>query len=144
LPALEPGAAGVNILGIYVGAAGGMKNLQRVLLWAAFMGVSAPLWAHHSAAQFDFAQTVEVGGVVELIEVRNPHIKLILSVEAQSGRHKAIEYEGHSRNNVYRRGWRPDDVQAGDRITIAIAPLRSGSDAGGYIKSMTTSAGKEF
>ena len=121
-----------------------MKNLKRALLWAGLVGISAPLWAHHSAAQFDFAQTVEVDGIVELIEVRNPHIKLIMSVEAQSGGVKAIEYEGHSRNNVYRRGWRPDDVKAGDRITIAIAPLRSGSDEGGYIKSMTTSAGKEF
>jgi len=103
---------------------------------------ATPVLAHHSAAQFDFGQSVKVEGVVKVIEVANPHTKLIMEVSDDKGT-REIEYEGHSRNNIYRRGWRPDSVKAGDHITITIAPLRSGAD-GGYVQSMTTDSGKSF
>ena len=121
-----------------------MKTLKLLSLVCALIGLPLPVSAHHSAAQFDFDQMVYVDGVVELIEVRNPHIKLIMSVTSDSGQVKKIEYEGHSRNNVFRLGWRPGDIEIGDRLTIGIAPLRSGSDEGGYIRSFETAAGKQF
>jgi hypothetical protein len=99
--------------------------------------------AHHSAAQFDFAQTVTVEGKVTMIEVRNPHIKLILEVAAEDGKAHEVEFEGHSRNNVYRRGWRPDSVAVGDTIAIDIAPLRDGSE-GGYVKDFKLPDGTTF
>lgn len=118
-----------------------MKHSILLLLALGYGGVAA---AHHSAAQFDFSETVLVDGTVVLIEVRNPHIKLIMGVEDASGQPREIEYEGHSRNNVFRRGWRPDDIEVGDEITIGIAPLRNGSDEGGYITSFKLANGKEF
>ena len=121
-----------------------MKNLIRVLVCGAFAGLTMQAWAHHSAAQFDFGQRVPVEGTVKLIEVRNPHIKLILDVRDEAGQAREIEYEGHSRNNVFRRGWRPNSVGVGDAITIEIAPLRDGSDAGGYITAFRLADGTEF
>jgi hypothetical protein len=88
--------------------------------------------AHHSAAQFDFSQTVEITGVVKELRVANPHIHLVLEVSDESGT-RDIEFEGHSRNNVYRRGWRQDWLSVGDTVTIGIAPTRSGED-GGYVQ----------
>lgn len=120
------------------------KTLKLLFLCAGLGSPVLTVVAHHSAAQFDFDQTVHVDGVVELIEVRNPHVKLVMRVTGDSGQVKEIEYEGHSRNNVFRLGWRPGDIEVGDRLTIGIAPLRSGSDEGGYIKSFKTSEGKEF
>jgi hypothetical protein len=99
-------------------------------------------WAHHSAAQFDFAQTVRVTGVVKDMSVANPHIALVLEVNDDKGA-RVIEFEGHSRNNVYRRGWRPEMVNLGDEIAIDIAPLRTGED-GGYVKSFILKDGTEF
>jgi hypothetical protein len=103
---------------------------------------STAVWAHHSAAQFDFAQTVRIEGVVKEMRVANPHIALFLEVADGKGK-RVIEYEGHSRNNVYRRGWRPEMVHTGDTISIDIAPMRTGED-GGYVKTFITKDGTEF
>jgi hypothetical protein len=54
-----------------------------------------------------------------------------------------IEFEGHSRNTVYRRGWRDGMVHPGDTISIDIAPLRTGED-GGYVKGFILKDGTEF
>jgi hypothetical protein len=118
-------------------------HASKLCLWAvALIGVACPAAAHHSAAQFDFSKTVLVEGTVKVIEVRNPHTKLVLEVEDATGV-RDIEFEGHSRNNVYRRGWRPELVKVGDEITIGIAPLRDGGD-GGYITSFKLADGTEF
>jgi hypothetical protein len=120
-----------------------MSNKVRAGVWlAASMAVSAAAWAHHSAAQFDFAQTVRIEGVVKEMRVANPHIALFLEVADEKGT-RVIEYEGHSRNNVYRRGWRPEMVHPGDTIGIDIAPMRTGED-GGYVKTFVLKDGTEF
>jgi Family of unknown function (DUF6152) len=113
------------------------------VLWAAMLACSSgAVSAHHSAAQFDFAQTVRIAGVVKEMRVANPHTALFLEVTDDQGT-RVIEFEGHSRNNVYRRGWRPDLVHGGDKISIDIAPLRAGGD-GGYVKSFILEDGTEF
>ena len=99
--------------------------------------------AHHSAAQFDFSQMVPVTGKVVHMDVANPHIDLILEIENDNGSTKEVQFEGHSRNNVYRRGWRPGAFAEGDVITIHIAPMRNGED-GGYIQQFTMADGRTF
>jgi hypothetical protein len=76
------------------------------------------------------------------MRVANPHIALFLEVTDAKGK-RVIEYEGHSRNNVYRRGWRPEMVHDGDAISIDIAPMRTGED-GGYVKNFILKDGTEF
>jgi hypothetical protein len=111
-------------------------------VFVAVASLSTTASAHHSAAQFDFAQTVRIEGVVKEMRVANPHIALFLEVKDAKGT-RVIEYEGHSRNNVYRRGWRPDMVHTGDTISIDIAPMRTGED-GGYVKTWVLKDGTEF
>jgi hypothetical protein len=72
----------------------------------------------------------------------NPHMRLILTVTDDKGT-RDIEYEGHSLNNLYRAGWRPDSVKAGDKITVTIAPRKDGAD-GGYVTKVKMADGKEF
>ena len=120
-----------------------VRMLSRALALGACVFWFVPVsWAHHSAAQFDFAQTVRVTGVVKEMRVANPHIALFLEVADDKGK-RVIEFEGHSRNNVYRRGWRPEMVNVGDTINIDIAPSRSGED-GGYVKTFILKDGTEF
>ena len=69
------------------------------------LGASSQLWAHHSASQFDLAQRVEVAGKIKSVTVENPHIELWLIVDNGDGTTREIQFEGHSRNNVYRKGW---------------------------------------
>lgn len=97
--------------------------------------------AHHSAAAQDFGRRVEVQGVIKVWEISNPHGRVILTVTDAKGA-RDIEFETHSRNNVYRAGYRDGMLKAGDKITITIAPNRDGSD-GGYIVAFVTAKGEK-
>jgi hypothetical protein len=99
--------------------------------------------AHHSAAQFDFANTVVVEGKVKETRFANPHMKLVLEVTDAARGTRDIEYEGHSRNNMLRQGLKPDMFAVGDTISIRIAPMRNGED-GGYVTAVRTPDGTEI
>ena len=99
--------------------------------------------AHHSAIRFDLTiRDNMVTGIVKEWVPANPHTKIVLEVTDKKGT-RDIEFEGHSRNNVYRRGWRPEMVHTGDTLAIDIAPMRTGED-GGYVKTFILKDGKEF
>jgi len=117
--------------------------LQKMVLLGSALLLCSAAFAHHSAAQFDFAKNVEVTGKIIHLDVSNPHIDLVLEVSTTDGGTKQIQFEGHSRNNVYRRGWRPDMMADGDLVTIFIAPMRNGED-GGYIQSFKLADGRQF
>ena len=110
---------------------------------AVTLAPSNPAQAHHSAAQFDFSKRVEVKGVVKEFEARNPHTKLVLEIKNDDGTTKTVEFESHSRNNIYRRGWREGMVHVGDPVTITIAPRRDGAD-GGYVNEYVLADGSKF
>jgi uncharacterized protein DUF6152 len=96
--------------------------------------------AHHSAAQFDFQKPVNVSGVVKIAQFANPHAKIILSVTDDKRGTRDVEFEGHSRNNMYRQGFRPNMMNVGDKITLRIAPMKNGED-GGYVTAFITADG---
>jgi hypothetical protein len=98
--------------------------------------------AHHSASMYDFAQTHEVQGVVKDIRVINPHMSLTLVVTDAKGT-RPIDFEGHSVNNFYRGGWRPNMILVGDKIKVKFAPRKSGMD-GGFVSGFVTAAGREI
>jgi len=120
-----------------------MKSVIFMLSTAAMIGMAAPASAHHSAAPFDFTiRDATVTGVVKEFTVENPHTKIILMVSDDKGT-REIEFEGHSRNNYYRQGWRPALVKVGDTITLKIAPRKDGTD-GGYALGVIAADGTEF
>lgn len=112
-----------------------------VLLLGSSVAGSLAAAPHHSAAAQDFSKRVEIEGVVRKWELVNPHGVVILQVSDAKGT-RNIEYETHSRNNVYRAGYRDGMVKVGDKIKVNIAPNRDGSD-GGYIASFVTAKGEK-
>jgi hypothetical protein len=119
-----------------------MRTVKYFLLTV--FGLSATtVFGHHSAAQFDFTQRVPVTGKIKHLDISNPHIDLVLEYENANGNTKQVQFEGHSRNNVFRRGWRPGMMNAGETVTIFIAPMRNGDD-GGYIQAWKLADGTEF
>ena len=120
-----------------------LLSLTRLMAFVVAMVAGGTVLAHHSAARFDFSQNVEVTGVIKHLAVENPHIELVLEIENPDGSTKEVQFEGHSRNNVFRKGWRPDMMSEGDEITIFVAPMRNGED-GGYIQSFRLPDGTEF
>ena len=106
------------------------------------ISTGVPATAHHSAAAQDFTKRVEMDGVVKSWQIMNPHGKLVIQVTDAKGT-RAIELETHSRNNVYRAGYRDGMIKAGDKIKVYIAPNRDGSD-GGYLVAFETAAGDKI
>jgi hypothetical protein len=92
--------------------------------------------AHHSAAQFDFAQRVTIEGVVKEFNVTNPHTWATVEITDDKRGTRDAEYEGHSASHFYRAGYTRDMVKIGDKISILIAPRRDGED-GGFIQAFT-------
>ena len=92
--------------------------------------------AHHSAAQFDFAQRVTIEGVVKEFNVTNPHTWATVEISDDKRGTRVAEYEGHSASHFYRAGYTRDLVKPGDKIAILIAPRRDGED-GGFIQAFT-------
>ncbi len=111
------------------------------LLFALALAAAAPVWAHHSAAMFDFTQNRWTEGVVKEIRVINPHMTLTLAVSDGKGA-RDIAFEGHSVNNFYRAGWRPHMVNVGDKIKVRYNPRTDGMD-GGFVNGFVTASGKE-
>jgi hypothetical protein len=100
---------------------------------AVYAGVAA---AHHSAAQFDFAQRVTIEGVVKDFNVTNPHTWATVELTDDKRGTRDAEYEGHSASHFYRAGYERGMVKPGDKIAILIAPRRDGED-GGFIQAFT-------
>jgi len=118
-----------------------MSKLNLVFAGALMLaGLVTSANAHHSAAQFDFRNTVDLSGIVKEARFSNPHARIVLEVTDDRGT-RDIEFEGHSRNNMYRQGFRPEMMHVGDKVTIRIAPMRDGSD-GGYVTALLTADGK--
>ncbi len=120
-----------------------MKTTRSIFATALLLTIAAGAEAHHSAAQFDFQNTVDLKGVVKVARFSNPHAMVVLEVTDAKRGTRDIEFEGHSRNNMYRQGFRPDMMKVGDSITIRIAPMRSGED-GGYITALLTADGTKI
>jgi hypothetical protein len=120
-----------------------MKKLLAAASCVLLISIAAPVGAHHSAAQFDFRAPTTVKGTVKVIRPANPHLRLILTVTDDKRGTRDIEFEGHSLNNFYRSGWRPDMVKVGDEIEVMIAPRKDGED-GGYVTGVRTADGKTF
>lgn len=120
-----------------------MNKLITSLCALALGAVAVPVFAHHSAAQFDFQNTVLVSGKVVEARFANPHMRLVLEVTDDERGTRDIEFEGHSRNNMVRQGLVPDLFGEGDTVTIRIAPMRDGTD-GGYVLAVRTPEGQEI
>ena len=97
-----------------------------ILLLVLIVAAAPPLLAHHSfAATYDATKTVTLSGTITRVEFRNPHIWVFLDVPGETG---VTNWgcEGAAPNQLFRQGWRPDSVKAGEKITIEGFGARSG------------------
>ncbi len=120
-----------------------MSRAVNAALAAALVAGSLSIaFAHHSAAMYDFTKNIWVSGVVQNIRVINPHMSLTLVVSNGTGKTRAVAFEGHSVNNFYRAGWRPNLVRVGDKIRVRYNPRKDGRD-GGFVNGFVAANGRE-
>ena len=111
--------------------------MRRVLghapLATAFLLAAASAFAHHSFAMFDQSQTVTLQGTVADFRWTNPHVFIELLVKNEGGADEEWSIEMTSPEHLARAGWRPGTLQAGDKVTLSIHPMRDGVKGGQYL-----------
>jgi hypothetical protein len=85
--------------------------------------------AHHSvAATYDTDKKITLRGTVTQVDWKNPHVFYFIDVADASGKVMNWAIEASTPNQLYRAGWRKDDVKIGDTVTLTDAsPARNGS-----------------
>jgi Family of unknown function (DUF6152) len=100
---------------------------------AAFVGLAAPAYAHHSFAAFDQTKKVEISGVVKEFQYTNPHSWLMMTVEKQGGGSQVWSIEMLSPSVLSRMGWKKNTLKPGDKVKTTINPVRDGSPGGNMV-----------
>jgi hypothetical protein len=103
---------------------------RRVALAVSFgvLVTSVSLLAHHSAASaYDVDKKITLQGTVTKLEWQNPHVFYYLDVRDPSGKVTNWSIEASTPNQLYRNGWRKDDLKIGETVTVTnSSPARNG------------------
>lgn len=122
-----------------------MKNprIIHIAMMAGLVLISAPLWAHHGASEYDMNKIISLRATVTELQFVNPHTLVVFTVKDDSG--KVAEWEGElpSPNLLTRRGWSRSTLKPGDQLTIVGAPAKNG-ERGMQIKKLVFPDGHEM
>lgn len=111
-----------------------MIGFQERLVGIALASVlgTVPAVAHHSGAMFDDHKSVTITGKVRVFQWTNPHCWIqVLATKAGGDAEWSVEMG--SPGELYRRGWRPGTLKAGDQVTLVIHPMRDGTQGGLFV-----------
>ena len=93
-------------LGVLVGALG-------------LFSFAVPAIAHHSfGVDYDKLKPVEGTGVLSKVEWTNPHMRIYVDCTDEKGVVTTWNLELGSPNSVIRRGWKPSDLKAGQKVSF--------------------------
>lgn len=96
--------------------------------------------AHHSGAMFDETKPRVVTGTVREFQWTNPHCYIQLVVDGPAGKPQEWSLEMGAPVYLYRLGWRPSTLKAGQKVTVRVFPLRNGK-SGGLVQEVQDDAG---
>jgi len=102
--------------------------LAPLLLASVLLTAATQAAAHHSFAVFFNTEDklVKVSGVVKDFEFRNPHG--FITVVVPQGKDTIIwRAETNSPSILRRRGWSPESLHVGDKVTLEGWPARDGT-----------------
>lgn len=121
-------------------------GLTRWLAVVLTLGAASSTHAHHSFAMFDNEHQIKLEGTVTDFQWTNPHVYIELdatNVYSEDKTVKAWTVECANPGILNRIGWKFNMVKAGDKVTIIVAPLRSG-EPGALLKQITLPDGRVF
>jgi hypothetical protein len=117
-------------------------------VWRALVGIGALAAAgyafgHHSFAIYDHEHQVKMTGKVAEFLWQNPHVYIELEAPDAKGVVKHWTIECANPGILNRIGWKFNMIKAGDKITVIVAPLRTG-ESGALLKQVTLPDGRKF
>ena len=114
-----------------------MKGLAYASVVVAMVAGQAS--AHHSTAMFDSNKLVIVRGTLISFTNMNPHawISVLGSVEGRTDAER-WDVEATAPSSLARDGISPDTIKAGDKLTVALRPLRDGRRGGAMVFVVTS------
>jgi hypothetical protein len=122
----------------------GTSNSIRRVGFALFAMLGAGLaLAHHSFAMYDNEHQVKLAGTVMGFDWNNPHVYIEFASSDEHGDTKSYTVECASPGILNRVGWKFNMIKPGDKITVIIAPLKTG-ESGGLLKQITLADGRVF
>jgi len=104
--------------------------------------LGATLSAHHSPVMFDMTKTQTLEGTVVEFQWTNPHSSIQMDVQTPNGVER-WGVEMGSPNSMVKAGWKNNIVKFGDKVTVAVHPLKSG-EHGGIFMSITLPDGRRL
>ncbi len=117
------------------------RRMRRLVLLT-LGGFASAAHAHHSSAMFDAQQSLTLSGTVKQFQWSNPHCWIQVTVNDKTG---PVEWsvEMGSPSQLFRSGWRPTILHAGEAIVVVVHPMRDGSKGGQFV-SATHADGTPF
>ncbi len=105
---------------------GGRFLIKLVCAAAILLLLTAPRGsAHHSfAAEYDEKKLIIVSGTVTAFEWINPHAGLYVEGKDALGTPGRWRFEMGAPGGLLRRGWKQDDLKAGDYVTVDGYPAK--------------------
>ena len=97
--------------------------MSRLFVLTATLAVmSGSVAAHHSfAAEYDANNQMTVVGTLTKVEWTNPHTWFFIDVKDAQGQIDNWAIEGGAPTVLYREGWKPTSLKAGDQVTVTFA-----------------------
>lgn len=104
-----------------------MRMISRIALIAVLASSCAAVAsAHHSfSTMYDASKPVTLKGTVTVLQFRNPHIWVFMDV-TEGGTKTNWACEGGQPLQLFRNGWKPDTLKAGDTVMLEGFQARSG------------------
>ena len=113
------------------------------LLGAAALAAAGGAGAHHSFAMYDNDHKLKVLGTVSDFKWQNPHVYIELETMDPAGATKHWTIECANPGILNRIGWKFNMIKVGDKLTVIVAPLRTG-ESGALLKQVTLPDGRKF
>ncbi len=92
---------------------------------AAFM-MASPVSGHHSDAGIAMESVIAFEGTVTEFNWRNPHVYVSVQAVDESGNQVEWALQMGTVNGLIRRGWTPESLSSGDRVTVRAHPAQGG------------------
>jgi hypothetical protein len=121
-----------------------MTNRRLAIALSLFMAL--PVLAHHPfSVEYDWKKPVSLTGTVTKLEWENPHARLHVDVEDDTGKPQSWEFEMGSLSALQKAGWSQNTVKMGDTVTVDGWLARSaGKSYGANMKSVWLPNGREL